>query len=85
MKFWADKELMDSGLMHSSSYAWTTFPAFQNYEKEFVKYYAMGPHLHDYLQEMNREVFSKYNVMSVANCGKFVSGHHNLVDTDRIN
>lgn len=27
--------------------------------------YAHGPHLHDYLQEMNREVLSKYDVMTV--------------------
>lgn len=27
--------------------------------------YAQGPHLHDYLQEMNREVLSKYDVMTV--------------------
>ena len=26
----------------------------------------MGPHLHDYLQEMNREVLSKYDIMTVA-------------------
>ena len=25
----------------------------------------MGPHLHEYLQEMNREVLSKYDVMTV--------------------
>jgi len=28
-------------------------------------FYAMGPHLHEYLQEMNREVLSKYDVMTV--------------------
>ncbi len=27
--------------------------------------YAMGPHLHEYMQEMNREVLSKYDVMTV--------------------
>src|SRR3974390_946056 len=28
-------------------------------------FYAMGPHLHEYLQEMNREVLSKYDVTTV--------------------
>ena len=27
--------------------------------------YAHGPHLHEYLQEMNRKVMSKYDVMTV--------------------
>ena len=30
---------------------------------EFI--YASGPKLHDYLQEMNREVLSKYDIMTV--------------------
>ena len=29
-------------------------------------FYAAGPHLHDYLQEMNREVLSHYDIMTVA-------------------
>lgn len=29
------------------------------------KYYRNGPHIHDYLQEMNREVLSSYDVMTV--------------------
>jgi oligo-1,6-glucosidase len=28
-----------------------------------------GPHLHEYLQEMNREVLSKYDIMTVGECG----------------
>ena len=36
------------------------------YDKNIIKYYGMGPHLHDYLQEMNHEVVSKYNIMTVA-------------------
>ena len=43
-----------------------------------------GPHLHDYLQEMNKEVFSKYDVMSVAEgAGNSFEDAHNLVDADR--
>jgi oligo-1,6-glucosidase len=30
---------------------------------------ASGPDLHDYLQEMNKEVLSKYDVMSLAEGG----------------
>ncbi len=29
---------------------------------------ANGPHVHEYLQEMNREVFSKYDLMTVGEC-----------------
>ena len=54
------------------------------YEKHFQLYYAMGPHLHDYLKEMNKEVLSKYDVMSVAEgAGNSFEDAHNLVDADR--
>jgi oligo-1,6-glucosidase len=44
----------------------------------------MGPHLHDYLKEMNLQVFSKYDVMSVAEgAGNTLQDAHNLVDADR--
>ena len=63
-------------------------PAFRyfltGYEKKFQLYYAMGPHLHDYLKEMNQEVFSKYDVMSVAEgAGNSFEDAHQLVDADR--
>lgn len=32
---------------------------------EWFPYYAKGPHLHEYLQEMNREVFARYDCMNV--------------------
>ena len=32
---------------------------------DFISYYAQGPKLHEYLQEMHSEVLSKYNVMTV--------------------
>jgi oligo-1,6-glucosidase len=49
-----------------------------------IKYYANGPFLHDYLQEMNREVLSKYEIMTVAE-GAGVSYKEALdfVDPDR--
>jgi oligo-1,6-glucosidase len=86
MKFWAGKGI-DGFRMDAFQFAAkdSSFPVFPNgYEKEFVKYYAMGPHLHDYLKEMNNEVFSKYTVMSVAEgAGNSFEDAHNLVDADR--
>ncbi|RZL16533.1 MAG: DUF3459 domain-containing protein, partial [Hymenobacter sp.] len=42
------------------------------------------PHLHDYLQEMNREVFSKYNLMTVAEgAGRNPQEAMLFVDPDR--
>ncbi len=37
----------------------------EKYKGDFVSYYAEGPKLHEYLQEMNKEVLSKYDVMTV--------------------
>ncbi len=63
----------------------TSFPAFpEGYEKHFIDYYAMGPGIHDYLKEMNREVFGKYNMMSVAEgAGRNLQDAHDLVDPER--
>jgi len=68
MRFWLDKGV-DGLRMDAFQYVAkdTSFPVFPTgYEKNIAKYYGGGPHLHDYIQEMNKEVLSKYNIMSVA-------------------
>ncbi len=86
MKFWADKGV-DGFRLDAFQFAAkdTTYPAFpEGFEKNFIDYYAMQGNLHEYLQEMHREVFSKYDVMSVAEgAGRNFEDAHNLVDEDR--
>ncbi|HMU44845.1 MAG TPA: alpha-glucosidase [Chitinophagaceae bacterium] len=86
MRFWADKGV-DGFRLDAFQFVAkdTTFPAFpQGFEKDFIKYYAMQDGLHDYLKEMYSEVFSKYDVMSVAEgAGRNFQDAHHLVDADR--
>lgn len=86
MNYWAEKGV-DGFRLDAFQFAAkdTTFPAFpKGYEKEFIKYYAMQGNLHGYLQEMHREVFSKHDVVSVAEgAGNSFEDAHNLVDPDR--
>jgi oligo-1,6-glucosidase len=42
-----------------------TFPNFPNDRKGDLSFYANGPKVHQYLQEMNQEVLSKYDCMTV--------------------
>ncbi len=86
MKFWAEKGVdgfrLDAFQFVSKD---TTFPEFpEGYEKNVIKYYGMGPYLHDYLREMYDEVFSQYDVFAVSEgAGSTFEDAHNLVDADR--
>jgi len=86
MKFWLNKGIdgirLDAFQLASKDTSFPPLPA--GYENNIIKYYGMGPHLHDYLQEMNREVFSKYDIMTVAEgAGSSFEDAHALVDPDR--
>ncbi len=66
MKFWLDKGVngfrMDVISLISKDLNYPNFP-----EDRFgdLSFYANGPKVHDYLQEMNQEVLSKYDCMTV--------------------
>ena len=68
MKYWADKGIdgfrMDAFQFVSKDTTWPELP--KGYEKNVIKYYGLGPHLHEYIKEMNKEVLSKYDIMTVA-------------------
>lgn len=69
MKFWLDKGVdgfrMDVIPFISKREGLPDLPPEYLTQMRPQYFYAMGPHLHEYLQEMNREVLSKYDVMTV--------------------
>jgi oligo-1,6-glucosidase len=86
MKFWADKGVdgyrLDAFGFAAKDTTWPQFP--KGYEKHFSLYYSMQGNLHGYLQQMNKEVLSKYDVMSVAEgTGNTLEDAHNMVDANR--
>jgi oligo-1,6-glucosidase len=86
MKFWANKGIdgfrLDAFGFAAKDTTWPMFP--KDFEKNFSLYYSMQGNLHGYLQQMNKEVLSKYNVMSVAEgTGNTLEDAHNMVDENR--
>lgn len=86
MNFWADKGVdgfrLDAFQFAAKDTSWPELPADLNVK--FEKYYGMGKGLHGYLKEMNEAVFSKHDVMSVAEgAGQTFQDAHELVDEDR--
>ncbi len=67
MKFWLDKGIdgwrMDVIPFISKDQDFPNFP--KDWDGNFSKVYASGPKLHEYSKEMNQEVLSKYDVMTV--------------------
>ena len=69
MKFWFDKGIdgfrMDVIPFISKDTSFPDIPEAQRGQLETRAIYANGPNLHAYLHEMNREVLSKYDVLSI--------------------
>ncbi|MBK0382838.1 alpha-glucosidase [Pedobacter sp. SD-b] len=63
----------------------TSFPPIPpKYNGNFAYYYANGPFLHKYLKEMNQQVLSKYNMVSIAEgIGVNTEDVHFFIDPER--
>lgn len=86
MRFWCDKGVdgfrMDALAFISKDTTWPDgLPA--EYNGSWPMYYASGPHLHEYIQEMNREVLSKYDLATVAEALGDIPRVKKFVDEDR--
>ncbi|MCT7779502.1 MAG: alpha-glucosidase [Lactobacillus iners] len=70
MKFWLDKGVdgfrMDSISLISKPEKFDNVPL-ENHQRYGAYYYNIsnGPHIHEYLQEMNSKVLSKYNIITI--------------------
>jgi oligo-1,6-glucosidase len=67
MRFWFEKGV-DGFRMDVISFISkdTNFPELpKTYKGDYIPFYANGPKLHDYLNEMNQKVLSNYDVMTV--------------------
>ncbi|XLS27748.1 glycoside hydrolase family 13 protein [Flavobacteriaceae bacterium M23B6Z8] len=86
MKFWFEKGVdgfrMDVISFISKDTSYPPLP--ETYEGDFISYYANGPRLHEFLNEMNTEVLSKYDVMTVGEApGVTLENALDFVDEDR--
>ena len=68
MHFWFQKGIdgfrMDVITFISKDLTYPPIP--EVFDKSWFDYYGTGPKLHEYLQEMNREVLSHYDIMTIA-------------------
>ena len=88
MRFWLDKGIdgfrMDVIPFISKDTTFPNMPEEKRTQLGSRAFYAKGPYLHDYLQEMNREVLSKYDVMSVGEgSGVSVDDVEKYIDPNR--
>jgi len=85
MRYWCDKGVdgfrMDALAFISKDTTWPPLP--KEYNGNWTLYYASGPHLHDYIQEMNSEVLSKYDLATVAEAMGDIPRVKKFVDEDR--
>jgi len=86
MQFWFEKGV-DGFRMDVISFISkdSNFPKLpESYNGEYIPFYSNGPKLHDYLQEMNQSVLSKYDVMTVGEApGIGLENALDFVDEDR--
>ncbi len=86
IRFWFDKGVdgfrMDVIPFISKD---TTYPELpEKYRGNFVSYYSEGPRLHEFLHEMNQQVLSKYDIMTVGEApGITLNKALDFVDEDR--
>ena len=86
MRFWFNKGIdgfrMDVISFISKDPSFPDLP--ERYQGDFVPYYAEGPKLHDYLQEMHLEVLGNYDVMTVGEApGVVIEQALKFVNEDR--
>jgi oligo-1,6-glucosidase len=72
MRFWFDKGVdgfrMDAICYISKDTSWPEVESIveEKYGSDWARYYAHGPHLHEYLQEMHRETLDRPDVTTLA-------------------
>lgn len=89
MRYWIEKGVdgfrLDAFQFVSKDTRFPDLP--ENYGGDIaqvIKHHGMGPHLHEYLQEMYTEILSQYDVFAVSEgAGSGVTDAHSLVDEDR--
>jgi len=89
MKFWLDKGIdgfrMDVINMISKKEFLPTYEEFKEGNPQPLPYAPNGASVHDYLQEMNREVLSKYDIMTVGECPKVTPDEAELYTSEERN